>query len=142
MIESLGDGIDRSDSYFSDDVVAENISNLHLDGVVSSWDDSNQWQLYQEAMTYLGHRVSNKDYLCFKSEQMSAQLSAKTYGYTFKESTLKEIKNLTDKIECFYEIACESLMPKMKYWTFPFIIFMVMKRSGEIKNRVCENDSL
>ena len=42
MIERLGNGKCYNDSCFSDDIVAENISNSRMESTISSWDYSDQ----------------------------------------------------------------------------------------------------
>ena len=55
---------------------------------------------------------------------------------------MKEIKSLADKNEFFDEISYEYLTPEMKDWALTLLMFVVTKRSGEIKNRGCANGSL
>ena len=79
MVERLGNGSHYSDSYLSDNIIAENMSNMHVESTVSIWDSSDQCQLYHEAMKCLGHRGGIHE-LRFKSEQMNVQRGVKTCG--------------------------------------------------------------
>ena len=47
---------------------------------------------------------------------------------------MKEIHNLTTN-ECLGEISVESLTQQMKNCTLPILMFMIMKRNGDLKNR-------
>ena len=54
---------------------------------------------------------------------------------------IKEIRNLAVKNECFGELDYSTLTQEMKDKALPLLMFMVMKRSGELKSRVCANGS-
>ena len=53
---------------------------------------------------------------------------------------MKELRNLTGN-ECFGEIDCTSITQEMKDKALPILMFMVMKRNGEIKSRGVANGS-
>jgi len=48
---------------------------------------------------------------------------------------MKEIRNLAKKNQCFSEIDYNSLIQEMKDKVLPLLMFMVIKRSGELKTR-------
>ena len=66
---------------------------------------------------------------------MSAQQGIKKFGQKGKDSVIKEIQNLAEKNECFLEVEYESLTPEMKDKALPLLLFMVMKRNGDLKTR-------
>jgi hypothetical protein len=47
---------------------------------------------------------------------------------------VKEIKNLVVKNNCFREIKYDSLTDEMKKSALPLLMFMVIKRNGDIKS--------
>jgi len=55
---------------------------------------------------------------------------------------MKEIKNLAVKNNCFGEVDYKSLSQKQKDIALPILMFMVKKRSGDIKTRGCANGSV
>ena len=48
---------------------------------------------------------------------------------------MKEIKNLAVKNDCFGEIEFKSLTQLMKDKTLHLLVFVVMKRNGDIKSK-------
>ena len=92
----------------------------------------------------IGRRRSDTDELCFKSHQMNTQQGIKTHGQTGKEHSMTKIKNLADKNECFSETSCEHPTSKIKDrdLPLPLLMFVFVKRSGEIKTRGFTNGSL
>ena len=72
---------------------------------------------------------------------MSIQQGMKRYGDSRKKSALKEIGNLTGN-ECFGEIDYSSLTQEMKDRALPILMFMIMKRNGDLKSRGVANGSL
>jgi len=66
---------------------------------------------------------------------MSIQEGIKRYGQKGKNSVMKEIKNLDEKNSCFGEIRYETLTQLMKDKALPLLLFMVLKRTGDLKTR-------
>ena len=56
-------------------------------------------------------------------------------------STIKEIRNLAIKNDYFREILYEELISKMKDRALPILMFIVIKRNGDVKLRGCANRS-
>ena len=54
---------------------------------------------------------------------------------------MKKVKKLAIKNNCFGEVEHESLTREMIDKALPMLIFMVLKRSGEIKSRGVANGS-
>ena len=79
--------------------------------------------------------------LYLKQEQMSIQRGIQKYGDKGKNSAMKKIKNLTAKNDCFGKINYDSITQRMKNKALPLLMFMVMKRNGELKSRGCTNGS-
>ena len=50
---------------------------------------------------------------------------------------MKEIRNLAEKNKCFGEIRYEDLTQEIKDRALPLLMFMVMKRTGELKSHRC-----
>ena len=89
-------------------------------------------------MDYSGDEIEG---LCFKTEQHSIQKGIKIYGEKGEQSAMKEMKNLAIKNECFGEIDYSSLTQDQKDRALPILMFMVLKRSGELKSRGVVNGS-
>ena len=53
-----------------------------------------------------------------------------------KQSIVKETNNMTCR-KVFGEVVYESLTALQKKWALPILLFMVMKRNGVLKSRVC-----
>ena len=70
---------------------------------------------------------------------MSIQQGIKKYGQEGKDSVMKETRNLAEKNECFREVKYESLTQEMKDRALPLLLFMVMKRNGDLKTRGVAN---
>ena len=66
---------------------------------------------------------------------MSIQQGIKKHGNEGKESVTKVLINLDVKNSCFGEIDYDSLTEEMKDKALPLLLFMVMKRSGDLKTR-------
>ena len=54
---------------------------------------------------------------------------------------MKEISNLTEKNNCFGEINYSSITQEMKDKALPLLMFIVIKRNGELKSHECTNGS-
>ena len=78
--------------------------------------------------------------MMFKTEQMSVQQGIHKYGEEGKKSAMKEIENLTDN-ECFGEIDYNSIAQEMKDKALPILMFMIIKRNGNIKTKGVANGS-
>ena len=59
--------------------------------------------------------------------------------YFYKESAMKEIRNLTIKNDCFNEVAYESLMEEQKNRALSMLILMIMKRNSMINSHRVAN---
>ena len=79
--------------------------------------------------------------LCFKQEQMSIQRGIRKYGDKEKVSAIKKIKNLTAKNDCFGKIEYSTITQEIKDKALPVLMFMVIKRNGELKSTGCTNSS-
>ena len=79
--------------------------------------------------------------MMYASKQMRVQQGVCKYGLEGKELALREIKNLTDN-DCFGETKYEKLTQEQKDRALPILMFMVLKRHGEIKTRGVANGSV
>ena len=70
---------------------------------------------------------------------MSIQQGIRLYSQKGKDSVIKELINLDEKNSCFGEIDFELLTEEMKAKALPLLLFMVMKRSGDLKTRGVAN---
>ena len=68
---------------------------------------------------------------------MRMQKGIKSYGVKEKESVMKEIINLSKKNDYFGEIDKASVTEKMKRRALPLLMFVAMKRNGDLKTRGC-----
>ena len=68
-----------------------------------------------------------------KTEQLSLQIGVKKCGEDRKKSTRKEMKNLTEKNNCFAKLDYDQLTDEMKKKALPLLMFMIMKRNRLIK---------
>ena len=135
MVEKLGSGIFYQDCYFSNNIGAQELQPNEVDVPIQSWDDQDQYQLYHEALQWMGYTSDEIDGLCMKTEQYSVQKGIETFGEKGKESAMKEIRNLAAKNSCFEELNYDSLTEEQKSRALPMLMFMVMKRNGIIKTR-------
>ena len=72
---------------------------------------------------------------------MSIQKGVKAHGEKGKESSVKEIKNITINNPYFGEIACKKITSDVKRKVLPILTFVVNKRSVELKTRGVTNGS-
>ena len=66
---------------------------------------------------------------------MSVKEGIRKYGQKRNDSVMKEIRNLAEKNSCFGEIEYETLTQEMKDKALPLLMFMIMKRLGDLKTR-------
>ena len=93
-------------------------------------------------MQWLDFKGDEIEGLCFKTDQHKIQAGVKTFGGEWKTSAMKEIRNLAIKNNCFGELKCDSISEDVKRKALPLLMFMVLKRNGEIKSRGVSNGSL
>ena len=74
--------------------------------------------------------------LQFALAQLSVSKGIKVHGKKGKDSVMKEINNLVDR-DCFGETDYDALTPRQKKMALPILMFMIMKRNGELKTRGC-----
>ena len=122
----------------SDTIIAEETS-CYAEEILPL--DIDEYQLYKEALQWFDFEFNEIDSMMFKAEHMSMQQGIHKYGEEGKKSALKEIANLTDN-ECFGEIAYNTLTQEMKDQALPILMFMIMKRNGNIKSRGVANGSV
>ena len=82
-------------------------------------------------------RVAGASFL----ETYSLNKGLKKFGEAGKKAAVKEMKQLHDR-SCFEPIKFENLTPTEKKRALESLIFLVDKRSGEIKARTCANGSV
>ena len=99
-----------------------------------------EYQLYKEALEWFEFDFNEIQAMVFKAETMSIQQGIKKFGETGKDSARKEIHNLTGN-ECFGEIEYSTITQQMKDQALPMLMFMIMKRNGNLKSRACANGS-
>ena len=80
MEQKLSSGTYYSDAYFSTDVQESNIETVQADEPVEGWNDNNQFQLYYEALQWMGYNFYEIEGMCMKTEHLSLQSGAKRYG--------------------------------------------------------------
>ena len=74
-------------------------------------------------------------------ETYSLMRGLKKFGEKGKQAALREIQQLHDRV-CFEPIKLESLTQTEKKRALESLIFLVEKKSGEIKARTCANGSI
>ena len=129
----LGSGTEFKSSFFSDGVSITELDSPNYDKQIKSLELS-EYHLYTEALQWLDLDRNDICSLVFKAKQMGIQQGIKQYGDDGKESVMKEIRNLTTN-ECFGEISFETLTQEMKDRALPILMFMIMKRNGNLKSR-------
>jgi len=139
MMKRLSTCIFYQDSYFREDIEETKLKGGNYSEFIESWDDKDQYQLYHEALDWLGFRQNEIVELSFKAQQWSIQQGIRKFGDEGKKSTMKEIENLAVKNNCFGEVNYKSLSQEQKDKALPILIFMVKKRNGDIKTRGCAN---
>jgi len=142
MIKRLSTGIFYQDSYFREDIEETKLNVGNYSEFVERWDDKDQYQLYHEALDWLGFRQNEIVELSFKAQQWSVQQGIRKFGDEGKKSAMKEIKNLAVKNNCFGEVDYKPLSQEQKDKALPILMFMVKKRNGDIKTRGCANGSV
>jgi hypothetical protein len=138
----LSDGIYYSEQFFTNDITVEETP------VIECNDDSKieglsneEMQLYAEALTWLDFTFDETHDMMFAAKQYSVNAGVKKYGSEGKESALKEIRNLCDN-DCFGETSYEKLTQEQKDRALPILMFMVLKRNGDLKTRGVANGSV
>ena len=139
-MEKLSEGTFYRNSYFTDNIKIDQHDGFQpaIDNI-AKWDSDDQHQLYAESLKWLNFRSDEIDEFCFKAEHMSIKQGIKMHGQKGKDSVMKEIRNLAEKNECFKEVEYDSLSQEMKDRALPLLLFMVMKRNGDIKTRGVAN---
>ena len=99
-----------------------------------------EYQLYVEALQWFDHDFNEIEGMMFKAETMSIQKGIKQFGEIGKDSARKEIENLLGN-ECFGEIDFATITQEMKDQALPMLMFMIMKRNGNLKSRAVANGS-
>ena len=128
-------------SYFSENATVRELMAEELDVPMTGWSDKDQCQLHHEALKYLNYARDEIEELCFKTEQCSVQKGIKVFEDKGKQSAMKEIKNIAIKNNFFGEVEHESLTREMMHEDLPMLVFMVFKKSDEIKSRRVVNGS-
>ena len=67
-----------------------------------------------EALQWIDFKGDEIEGLCFKTEQHNMQEGVKKFGGEGKISTMKDVRNLSIKNDCFGELKYDSLTKKMK----------------------------
>ena len=139
--EHLSDGLYYSDQFFTDDISIEEttIETNTYDKIESLEED--ELQHYAEALVWLDYKFDEVTDLVFAAKQYSINAGVKKYGAEGKESAVKEINNLL-KNECFGETDYDKLTQEQKDRALPILMFMILKRNGEIKTRGVANGSV
>ena len=95
---------------------------------------------YQNFVDSIKEIEESKEYSRFLQDyslnQVSLNKGLKKYGDQAKESVMKELDNLC-RHEAFAEIDYESLSATDKRNALPILMFMVLKRNGDLKSRGC-----
>ena len=79
--------------------------------------------------------------MCLKTEQLSIQTGINNYGHKGRQSAMKEIRNLSEKSECFGEVDYDKIRDGMMKKALPLLMVMEAKRNGNIKTRGVANIS-
>jgi len=74
-------------------------------------------------------------------ETFSLQKGLKKFGEKGKQAAIKEMKQLHDRV-CFEPIRLEELSPLERKRSLESLIFLVEKKSGEVKAQTCANGSI
>ena len=74
-------------------------------------------------------------------ETYSLTKGLKKFGEKGKQAAMKEMQQLHDRV-CFEPIKLENLTPTEKKRALESLIFLVEKKSGEVKARTCANGSV
>ena len=136
----LSKGITYSSGFFTDGVVTTNLEKPSFDEKIERV-EVDHYALYTEALQWFDFNLEECAGMVFKAHQMNVKQGIKEYGEDGKASALKEINNLTSN-ECFGEIEYEKLTQTQKDRALPILMFMIMKRNGDIKTRGVANGSL
>ena len=124
---------------FAEDVTVIELDTPDIDVNISACDEE-EYALYVEALEWFEFDQDEITSMVFKAKQMNMQQGIKKFGSDGKKSAMKEIENLTGN-ECFGEIEYEDLTDEMKDKALPILMFMIMKRNGNIKTRGVANGS-
>ena len=100
--------------------------------------DMDEYGLYAEALTWFEFDHDEVSSMVFKAKKLNIQQGIRKFGDDGKKSAIKEIKNLTWN-ECFSEVENKILTQEMKDQALPILMFMIMKRNGDIKTRGVAN---
>ena len=138
----LSKGITYSNAFFIDGVVTTQLEMPSFGDEKIKREEVDHFALYTEALEWLDFNMEECAGMAFKAQhQMNVKQGIKEYGDDGKASALKEINNLTSN-ECFGEVAYETLTQRQKDRALPILMFMIMKRNGDIKTRGVANGSL
>ena len=136
----LSKGITYSSGFFTDGVVTTNLDKPSFNEKIERV-EVDHYALYTEALQWFDFNLEECAGMVFKAQQMNVKQGIKEYGDDGKASALKEINNLTSN-ECFGEIDYDRLTQTQKDRALPILMFMIMKRNGDIKTRGVANGSL
>ena len=136
----LSKGITHSSGFFTNGIVTTNIEIPTFEEKIENIEVDHH-SLYVEALEWFDFDLEECTGMAFKAKQMNVKQGIKQFGDDGKASALKEIKNLTGN-ECFGEIDYETLTQTQKDKALPILMFMIMKRNGDIKSRAVANGSL
>ena len=137
----LSKGITHSSAFFTDGIVTTNMETPTFEEKIKNI-EVNHHALYVEALEWFDFDLEECTGMAFKAKQMNVKQGIKQFGDNGKASALKEIKNLTSN-ECFGEIKYETLTQTQRDKALlPILMFMIMKRNGDIKSRAVANGSL
>ena len=125
--------------YGESELIIASKEDINYDEVISPLSED-EYQLYVEALQWFDHDFNEIDGMMFKAETMSIQKGIKQFGEIGKDSARKEIDNLLGN-ECFGEINFASITQEMKDQALPMLMFMIMKRNGNLKSRAVANGS-
>ena len=96
---------------------------------------------FVEALQWLEFEQDEITGMMYAAKQMSVREGVRKYGSEGKDSVLREIKNLTDN-DCFGETKYKKLTQEQKDQALPILMFIVLKRNGEIKTIGVANGSV
>lgn len=127
---------------YTDGVITKELDWQMCSNLIQKLDDTTQYSFYVEALQWFDYTQRDIADMMYKAKQWSVQQGVDKFGHLEEESVMKEIQNLTVKNDCFGEVDFKSLTQEMKDKALPILMFMVMKRNGDLKTRGCVNGSV
>jgi len=116
MIERLIIGIFYQDSYFREDVEETKLKVGNYSEFIERWDDKDQYQLYHEALDWLGFRQNETVELSFKAQQRSVQQGIRKFSD-------ERNQKYSCENNCFGEVDYKSLSQEQKDKALPILIY-------------------